>query len=156
MKKIILLILLSLSSIMAKESKISLPVFELDVKYSNNATEQLVERNEIITLVVTVSLPPKNKVSYFKKLNHSILIQKEIDIQESTLLSIDDIMIDKKYENKLDDLIIVVNAYSSPAPFEDCQPEYQSDASIEGDIKKLKNKKHLFEIKVKDDFVIKI
>jgi len=150
--KIILLMLLSFITLMAKESSISLPPFELDVQYSSNAKEQLIERNEIITLVVTVFLAPKSKISHFTAWNQTALVKKEIVVTESTLLSINNIMVDKKYENELDNLYILINAYSTPAPFESCVSKYREDTIIEGRVKSLKNKKHLFEIKVEDDF----
>jgi len=154
MKKIVLLILLTFITLMAKESSISLPPFELDVQYSKNAKEQLIERNEIITLVITVFLAPKSKISHFIVWNRAALVKKEIVVTESTLLSINNIMVDKKYENELDNLYILVTAYSTPAPFESCESKYREDTIIEGSVKSLKNKKHLFEIKVEDDFAL--
>jgi len=155
MKKIILLILMTLSGLMAQSSKIAVPIFELDVQYSNNATEQLVERNEVITLVIIVSRSPKSKISHFRQGDKNTLVKKEIVVNKSTLLTINDIMIDKKYENELDNLSILVNAYSSPAPFESCIAKYHGDSLIKGSVKSLKYKKHLFNIKVEDDFVVK-
>jgi len=156
MKKIILLILMTLSALTAKGGEVLLPMFEVDVQYSKNAKEQLVERNEIITLVITVSTPSQSKLVYFRKWNYTPLVKQEIVVKESTLLKINNLMVDEKYKNELDNLIIIINAYSSPAPFESCQPEYQNNSYLKGDMKSLKNKKHLFEIKVKDDFVLKV
>ena len=155
MKKIILLILMTISGLMAQSSKIAVPVFELDVQYSKNATEQLIERNEIITLVITISTPSQSRITHFRQWDKNILVKKEIVVNKSTLLTINDIMIDKKYENELDNLSILVNAYSSPAPFESCVAKYHADSSIKGSVKSLKHKKHLFNIKVEDDFIVK-
>lgn len=146
---------MTISSLVAQSSKVAVPIFEVDVQYSDNATEQLVERNEVITLVITVSTPPKSKTSHFTTWDKTTLVKKEIVVNESTLLTINDIMIDKKYENELDNLSISVNAYSSPAPFESCVSKYHDNSLIKGSVKSLKHKKHLFKINVEDDFIVK-
>jgi dihydroxyacetone kinase-like predicted kinase len=155
MKKIILLLLLFVSALMAETTKVALPTFELDVQYSKNAKEQLLERNEIITVVITVSKSPKSKMAHFLKRNNMVLLKKEIVVNESTLLTINNMMLDKKYEKELDNLFILINAYSSPAPFESCDSNYHDEFFIEESVKNLKNKKHLFPIQVEDDFRMK-
>lgn len=136
MKNTIIILLLSLLFSCNNTPKVAVPSFQLDVQFSE-------ELKENVTIKVIISTIPKDQSKNFTNSDRVTLATKTIQLDKSTILNLDDLLVDAKYIKQLDNLDVLINAY----PTEEKDEFYVEDI-MEKTIKELKSKKTTYKLHI--------